>query len=280
MKIKNTVITISAVLAIIIGIGILTHVTKLSISESTEQLPLTSTIETSKVEEIKDPSPYADYINLFELRDQEIDQYFNNPGINVSVDRCWNNTEIPTETLYAIFDSELNTQIYFKVMKSNYWGHSAITAIGFENADRDQLTEYLSEVDFTQYYNEITGYISTWDSYIIVNNSHEFNYDTYEFINLNSIAYVLGIDIQESLANMTFFDMLDMQAKLEGCIYWGIRGYDEYLKINPDGVIIDNYQDLYDTMENPDNSPMADVFNKVEEESVDPSQSFDYAKSV
>lgn len=181
---------------------------------------------------------------------------------------CWNDDDEQNSTAPKIFINQIEyngATVYVGLLANETNTRIAPYWISVANGSSDDFVKFLRDTDFHATTNKdaltgelITeypyGYISTWDSIILVDggsNTREMvttiNDDTvlFEMTNLESMAYVLGIDIQDSIEEIeSMDDAYNMQSYLDMASYFGVRGYDSYLNSNGFGVVIKTYKDL------------------------------------
>lgn len=233
-------------------------------------------------------SYYDGVTNLFELKDTELYEWangdFNFQGLVWQ--KTWNNGTGIEHFLYTIDDGN----VVIGIMTNESRARAAVVYMDFLNPDAVEFEKFLNNLDYTKCESEdpYYGYIATWNSYVLVDATKDYvSYfvNTYPdsleitkdattenyLFNLESYAYVLGIDIQESLASLTNIDaMLTMYTNLEQCEYFGIRGYEEYLYTNGFGIIIDNYKDLKTALANPQTGELSEVYSLAQNGGSDP----------
>lgn len=229
-------------------------------------------------EPLKGDSYYDGVTNLFELKDDELYDWakgdFNFQG-NVW-QQTWNNCTGIEHFIYTIDDGN----VLVGIMTNESRARAAIVYLDFLKPNADEFEKFLNNLDYTKCESEdpYYGYIATWNSYILVDATKDYisyflnsNPDSLDItkdttngnylFNLEGYAYVLGIDIQDSLESLSNIDaMLTMYTNLEQCEYFGIRGYEGYLDNNGFGIIINNYKDLKDTLFDPINSDLYEVY--------------------
>lgn len=223
-------------------------------------------------------SIYDGLSNLFEMKDYDLydwaDSDFNYQG-NVW-ETSWNECTGIEHFIYSID----NDNILVGIMANEARSRAAVVYLDFLNPDAAEFEAFLNNLDYIKCDSEdpYYGYIATWNSFILVDATKDYisyflnsapdslsiSKDTTNgnyLFNLESYAYVLGIDIQDSLESLTNIDaMLTMYTNLEQCEYFGIRGYEGYLDNNGFGIIIDNYKNLKTALFDPQNSDLAEIY--------------------
>lgn len=239
-------------------------------------------------------------INSFELRnsdalkalydDQQLD---NSKAFHPQL--CWNDDDEQNSTAPKIFINEIDyngTTIYVGLLANESNTRIAPYWISVANASYDDFIAFLRGIDFHATANKdalsgelITdypyGYISTWDSIILVDGGSNtrdmvttISDDTilFEMTNLESLAYVLGIDIQDAIGDVkTMSDAYNMQSYLDQASYYGVRGYSNYTSTNGFGVTLKTYKELVDAIEDAwnDEGPLTDILTFINGSSAD-----------
>lgn len=280
-KISTSICTITMLIAMLVMIpGCESNIEADSQPTKTDEVSISDPIldadSTDTKEPLKGDSYYDGVTNLFELKDDELYEWangdFNFQG-NVW-QQTWNDCSGIEHFIYSIDDGN----VLIGIMASEDRCRAAIVYMDFLNPDADEFEKFLNNLDYTQCEDPYYGYIATWNSYILVDATPDYisyfldsNPDSLEItkdttngkylFNLEGYAYVLDIDIQDSLESLTNIDaMLTMYTNLEQCEYFGIRGYDEYLYHNGFGIIIDNYKDLKAALANPRTGELSEVY--------------------
>ena len=257
----------------------------------------------SHTKEIEDPipdSPFDGITNYFEIYDQELLSQFNivfgENDLGFTWQQVWNGTD--TESLQHVLSVTSDNKVIYDTLVNEDHSRAAIVAINFLDPDQDDFENLIKKLDYhpEEYRDTIIqenvtmpyGYIATWDSFIAVNgNFSTLGYfynmypenlkdfpsytDYYSLFNLEGYAHVLGIDIQDALADVnSITDISNMYGALMDCEYYGVRGYESYLDTNPFGVIIKTYADLKSAISDYENGPLSEVYYLSNEGGSDP----------
>ena len=139
-----------------------------------------------------------------------------------------------------------------------------LLSITLPNPDYQEFSDFLNSVDWHPDSNSSIedpyGYILCEDSVIIVGTDD----DKITLYNVKALADVMGIDIQDAVARVSSVDDAeDIVSNLIQATQLGVRGYPVYADWNPNGVIIDNYDDLLYSMENPSESQLGRVYAEI-----------------
>lgn len=139
-----------------------------------------------------------------------------------------------------------------------------LLSITLPNPDYQEFSEFLSTVDWhpdaESSDDNPYGYIICEDSIIIVGTDD----DKINLYNVKALADVMAIDIQDAVARVSSVDDAeDIVSNLIQATQLGVRGYPVYADWNPNGVIIDNYDDLLYSMENPSESQLGRVYAEI-----------------
>ena len=163
------------------------------------------------------------------------------------------------------------------ILSNEDYSRNAVLTVDLYGPNEEDFSGLLSTLDWHPQSEsegeDPIGYVFTEDSIILVNDSvyyEEFDNPEcekiYELYNINAMAEVMGINIQNSLAKVSSIDdAFEIQNNLESAIYYGVRGYNNYVDINPYGVIISDYDELVTALEDPYNSPLEEVVTFIDE---------------
>lgn len=251
--------------------------------------PTVVTEEPEVVEEPRNPAldKYIEVFNNFEIRDDEITNYFNfstSPEDAYYASATWNDSgDYTTWKCMRTFIAEDvidDTYFYYGIVINEDYTRKAIAWIFFENYDPDVMKEFISGLDFTEetswaqedasgeYYPG--GVIQTWDGYVSVTPGEE-TYTTIidnsqnapryiKFTNYAALEYLYGIDflMDEYIWDTT--DLSNIDEALYYADYYGIRGYDSYLDTNGFGIIIKDYPELHYALNNPETSELSEIY--------------------
>lgn len=259
--------------------------------------------ETEKEEPIKEGIPESTYDGIpdyFELRDQELLNLFEieipDDQVGMTWQQVWNGTD--AESLQHVLSVTEDEKIIYDTLLNEDHTRAAIVAINFIDPDHTEFDNMIKKLDYhPEKYRDVNtqelatepyGYIAAWDSFIAVNGNFstlDYFYSVYSenlegfpvydnyysLFNLEGYAHVLGIDIQDALADInSITDISNMYSNLMDCEYYGVRGYDSYLNTNPFGVIIKNYADLKSAVSDYENGPLSEVYYLSNEGGSDP----------
>ena len=173
-----------------------------------------------------------------------------------------------------------NSERYLGIIANEDLSRSAVAWIDIKNPDKEEFYKFLETLDWHPEENPYDmdtpyGYISIEESAILVNGTSyyaQYNEDCemYELWNVNSIAYVMGVDIRDTVAIRDSVDLLwDVISTLYDANYLGTRGYDSYLEYNIFGIICDDFETIQYSINNPYNGIYAAIYDDayyVEEE--------------
>ncbi len=242
------------------------------------------TIPEPEPEPKPDPSKYDGITNIFVSPLEDIDIDLRSEDVNIyQYNASWDDETNQYALRTYVFR---NDEMYYGVIANEDLSRSAVAWIDIRNPDRTEFNKLLNTLDWhpEEYpYGESDipyGYISTEDSAIIVNGTFYYEqYNTeeemYELWNINSLAYVMGVDIQSAISSRNSIDLLwDIVTTLNEANYLGTRGYDEYLDYNPYGIICDDFEEIQYSINNPYSGIYAAIYDDVyyvEETPIEPS---------
>lgn len=245
---------------------IITLATTASCGKSTEvqydtepkTAPIQERVVTPEPEPEVEPSKYDTITNIFLATPEYL-------GISIEsetpyeYDTTWNDESYQYSLREFVFSNDL---LYFGIIANEDLSRSTVAWIDIKNPDKEEFNKLLSTLDWhpeeNPYGEDVPyGYISTEDSAILVNGTSFYlqyneNCEMYELWNINSIAYVMGIDIQHTLTARTSVNMLwDIVTTLYEANYLGTRGYDSYQDYNAFGIICDDFETIQYSINNP-----------------------------
>ena len=231
-------------------------------------------------------NPYSNIKNYFQ---------YTVADLGITLDK--ENPDFYTTTWTNVDEASLRYSIYCKsdigigIISNEDYSQNAVLWLDIFNVQEDKFAAMIHTLDWHPEDNPDDerpyGYIATGDSIILVNatNVYEsYRTDTYyyELYNINAIADVMGINIQDYLQNITCVeDAFEIASNLNLALYLGTRGYDDYLSINPFGIICEDYETILISLNNPYDGMYADIYSCLDssdEEPADDSQMED--KSV
>lgn len=192
----------------------------------------------------------------------------------------WNDeTDYDTfDMKYTLFADDISG---IGIVSNEDYSKNEVLVVDIYDPDEDAFNELLNSLDWhPAEFNpdpenaDPNGYIVTEDSIILVNSTlyyEEFencpNYSKiYELYNINALAKAMGVNIQDAVTKVSSMeDACDIQYYLENALYYGIRGYDNYVNINPFGIVISDYDDIVTAIDNPYDSILQEVSTLIDE---------------
>lgn len=219
---------------------------------------------------------YIEAFNNFELRSWDMSKIYDNFTNDAAVATVYSWNDIPGVRLFVTTKEYNDTKFHYGIMANEDYSRQAVVWLIFENYDEEAIRQFLDEVNFTEeaigqdnsksYYCP-SGVVATHDGFITVNGSNHYSTmlgkDTsnpkIEFMNYASMEYLLGIEFNGNKESVTITTLWDYRDALDEAVFYGVRGYDEYLEVNGFGVIIDNYIDLKNALVKIDDGPLAEV---------------------
>lgn len=204
-------------------------------------------------------NPYEDLTNCF-VRPISFFIDFNADDYDIFIG-TWGDTDGHASLKFASYDAD--PYEYTVIVNENYTIKKMLS-VEIDNPDKQEFSDFLSTLDWhpdTESNVEYPyGYILTEDSAILVT-SEDSNITLY---NVKALADVLGIDIQQAVTSVeSTDDVEDIIYNLIDSLQYGVRGYPIYMKRNPNGAIIDNYEDLVYALNNPYDSELKDIYTEI-----------------
>ena len=237
-----------------------TEVSSQNLTEAVESAESSPMVEEVDVEE---ENPYSEITNDFLKTTDELGVTINKTKKNGYID-AWNDENHESALRYTRYPK---SGYGYGILSNEDYSRNVVLWIDIFNPNKENFEEVLNTLDWHPVSTgSIEGYILTEDSVILVNTTqyyddYEQDGECYELYNLNALATVMGIDIQEYVANVSSMeDAFDIMYGLEEAAYLGTRGYESYLNYNPQGIITDNFDSILVSLNNPYDALYKDVY--------------------